>query len=64
MSNAQSTRPQTESIMNEARFGIYWKYNVTGPSGPIKSLGRVFFVMNDYGYLTMVLESRLIISLQ
>ncbi len=50
--------------MNEARFGIYWKYNVTGPSGPIKSLGRVFFVMNDYGYLTMVLESRLIISLQ
>ena len=50
--------------MNEARFGIYWKYNVTGPSGPIKNLGRVFFVMDDYGYLVMVSELRLLISLQ
>ena len=49
--------------MNYGKFGIYWVYNVVGPSGPIRNLGKVFFVTDCFGDLVMVYATQLQISL-
>lgn len=49
--------------MNQSRFGIWWACNVSGPTGPIPSFGKVYFVTNDFGDLVLVYKDQLNLSL-
>ena len=50
--------------MRATRYGFYWRYNVVQGDVEITSMGRVFYVMDDFGSLVMVNERRLNFSIQ